>query len=102
MFDNFKKKFNRERLMQAAQEFAHTFIVTFAPLALAFWNGIHTGDNVVIPDFGTVKAFLSAAGSASALAGAKGAWWFLTGTVVIKPRATRRGKGGDRTAVLVE
>lgn len=77
--------FDREKLRQALSEFGHTFIITFVPLGITFWTGVSTGEKVVIPDYGTVRAFLTAAAGASALAGLKAAWWYLTGTKAPRP-----------------
>lgn len=73
-------RLDREKFRQACVEFAHAFGVAFFPLAAAFWNGLHTGNKVVVPDYGTVRAFVTAAFGAAALAAIKGAWWYLTGT----------------------
>lgn len=72
--------FDREKLRQAGQEFAFAFAVTFLPLALAFLQGVHTGDKIVVPDYGTVRAFVTAAAGSAAIAGLKAAVWYLTGT----------------------
>jgi hypothetical protein len=93
--------FDRERLRQAMGEFARTFLITFAPLAIAFWNGMHTGDTVVIPNYGTVRAFLTSAGSASVLAGLKAIAWYFTGTKVV-PNHSSVGDTPGKTAVLID
>lgn len=71
---------DRERWRQAASEFGYAFVAVFVPLVIAFVNGLHTGDRIVVPDFGTVRAVVVAAFGSAALAGVKAGWWVLTGT----------------------
>jgi hypothetical protein len=79
-------RLDREKLKQAVMEFWHAALVAWVPLFIAFLAGFSENiDNdshneVIIPNFSLVRAFVVSSVSAAALAGAKAGWWYLTGT----------------------